>query len=67
MKPGLVSLLPLFLAPVSMRESSSPCGFHTSSFIVGKRGFDTHLCSHLQWHAISLPGNGPGITFEGEI
>lgn len=45
-----------------MRQSSSPHGFHTSSFIVRKRVFDTHLCSHLQWRAISLPGNGPGIT-----
>lgn len=45
-----------------MRESSSPRGFHTSSFIVRQGGFDTHLCTHLQRHAISLPGNGPGIT-----
>lgn len=58
----LVSSLSLFLAPVSMRESSSPRGSHTSSFIVRQGGFDTHLCTHLQQRAISLPGNGPGIT-----
>lgn len=45
-----------------MRESSSLRGFHTSSFIMRQGGFDTHLCTHLQRHAISLPGNGPGIT-----
>lgn len=34
------------------------------SSAVRQEGIHTHLCSHLQLHAVSLPGNRLGITVE---
>lgn len=49
-----------------MRESSSPRGFHTSSFIVRQGGFDTHLCTLPAAACHQSPGQRTGNNGEEE-